>query len=283
MGGLVSGCATWSHQGEEEVNDGAPPPRSLASIDREGKQDGLCLDSLQSLSDSGLRSPQCRICFQGSEKGELLSPCRCAGSVRFTHQACLIRWISEKGSWNCELCYFKYRVRSLYTKNPLQWQAVSLSLIEKVQISAIVLSTVFLLTSMAWLIWSVVSIEAKWQRQDFVFQICYGLYGFMDLICTGLLIHEGPSVFRILKRWHTINHHWKVLNYEKERDLVDAVANRKADGGEEGFDDGQEATRQVRTSVQQHLGNSVSYVLNQLRPNNLHHANHDEVMRVTTV
>ena len=53
-------------------------------------------------------------------QGELLSPCRCKGSVRCTHQPCLIRWISERGSWSCELCYFKYHVLAISTKNPLQ-------------------------------------------------------------------------------------------------------------------------------------------------------------------
>ena len=58
-----------------------------------------------------------------SFQGELLSPCRCDGSVRCTHQPCLIRWISERGSWSCELCYFKYQVLAISTKNPLQVSA----------------------------------------------------------------------------------------------------------------------------------------------------------------
>uniref|UniRef100_A0A3Q2Y436 RING-type E3 ubiquitin transferase n=1 Tax=Hippocampus comes TaxID=109280 RepID=A0A3Q2Y436_HIPCM len=62
---------------------------------------GLDAVSLASTA-SGLRSPQCRICFQGPEQGELLSPCRCDGSVRCTHQPCLIRWISERGLWGAE-------------------------------------------------------------------------------------------------------------------------------------------------------------------------------------
>lgn len=40
--------------------------------------------------------------------------------MRCTHQPCLIRWISERGSWSCELCYFKYQVLAISTKNPLQ-------------------------------------------------------------------------------------------------------------------------------------------------------------------
>ncbi|XP_039203666.1 E3 ubiquitin-protein ligase MARCHF9 isoform X2 [Crotalus tigris] len=148
---------------------------------------GGALDSvsLSSSLDSGMRTPQCRICFQGPEQGELLSPCRCDGSVRCTHQPCLIRWISERGSWSCELCYFKYQVLAISTKNPLQWQAISLTVIEKVQIAAIILGSLFLIASISWLIWSSLSPSAKWQRQDLLFQICYGMYGFMDIVCIG--------------------------------------------------------------------------------------------------
>ncbi|KAF7240352.1 E3 ubiquitin-protein ligase MARCH9 [Varanus komodoensis] len=152
-------------------------------------------------------------------RGELLSPCRCDGSVRCTHQPCLIRWISERGSWSCELCYFKYQVLAISTKNPLQWQAISLTVIEKVQIAAIILGSLFLIASISWLIWSSLSPSAKWQRQDLLFQICYGMYGFMDIVCIGLIIHEGSSVYRIFKRWQAVNQQWKVLNYDKAKDL----------------------------------------------------------------
>ncbi|XP_073769411.1 E3 ubiquitin-protein ligase MARCHF4-like [Danio rerio] len=163
-------------------------------------------------------TPVCRICFQGPEKGELLSPCRCSGSVRSTHQPCLIKWISERGSWTCELCYYKYQVIAISTKNPLQWQAISLTVIEKVQIAAAILGSLFLIASISWLVWSSLSPSAKWQRQDLLFQICYGMYGFMDVVCIALIVHEGPSVFRIFHRWQAVNQQWKVLNYDKKRD-----------------------------------------------------------------
>ncbi|RMC18679.1 hypothetical protein DUI87_04575 [Hirundo rustica rustica] len=118
-------------------------------------------------------------------RGELLSPCRCDGSVKCTHQPCLIKWISERGCWSCELCYYKYHVIAISTKNPLQWQAISLTVIEKVQIAAAILGSLFLIASISWLIWSTFSPSAKWQRQDLLFQICYGMYGFMDIVCIG--------------------------------------------------------------------------------------------------
>lgn len=69
--------------------------------------------------------------------------------------------------------------------SPLQWQAISLTVIEKVQIAAIILGSLFLIASISWLIWSSLSPSAKWQRQDLLFQICYGMYGFMDIVCIG--------------------------------------------------------------------------------------------------
>nr|XP_031529652.1 E3 ubiquitin-protein ligase MARCH11-like [Vicugna pacos] len=64
--------------------------------------------------------PICKICFQGAEQGELLNPCRCDGSVRYTHQLCLLKWISERGSWTCELCCYRYHVIAIKMKQPCQ-------------------------------------------------------------------------------------------------------------------------------------------------------------------
>ncbi|XP_006746031.2 E3 ubiquitin-protein ligase MARCH4-like [Leptonychotes weddellii] len=99
-----------------------PPTSLLSSASSDDFCKGKAEDcySLGSSLDSGMRTPLCRICFQGPEQGELLSPCRCDGSVKCTHQPCLIKWISERGCWSCELCYYKYHVIAISTKNPLQ-------------------------------------------------------------------------------------------------------------------------------------------------------------------
>ncbi|XP_054473610.1 E3 ubiquitin-protein ligase MARCHF9-like [Anoplopoma fimbria] len=285
----VRGCGWFScsHRDEQEEYYGSESrPRSL-DLEEPGehKPDGGGSDSasLPSLSDSGMRSPQCRICFQGPEKGELLSPCRCAGSVRCSHQACLIRWISERGSWSCEICYFKYQVLAISTNDPLQWQAISLTVIEKVQIAAIILGSLFLIASISWLVWSSLSPSAKWQRQDLLFQICYGMYGFMDIVCIGLIIHEGSSVYRIFKRWQAVNQQWKVLNYEKAKDLGDPISSSSKVRVERNSDSGRRASRHVRTILNHHCGYTILHILSQLRPNSLRRANHEVVMRVTTV
>ncbi|GAA5925217.1 hypothetical protein JCM10213_008735 [Rhodosporidiobolus nylandii] len=59
----------------------------------------------------------CRICFDGhdEELGKLFSPCRCSGTARFVHQACLERWRkaarNERSFYACDLCQYKYKFR----------------------------------------------------------------------------------------------------------------------------------------------------------------------------
>ncbi|KAL0966724.1 hypothetical protein UPYG_G00299340 [Umbra pygmaea] len=140
-------------------------------------------------SESSIPTPSCRICFQGAEQGELLNPCRCDGSVRHTHQHCLLKWISERGCWTCELCCYRFHVIAINVKTPWQWQAITITLMEKVQIIAVFLGSVFLVCSISWLLWSALSPHALWQRRDTLFQICYGMYSFMDLVCIVLIVH----------------------------------------------------------------------------------------------
>ncbi|NXL08434.1 MARHB ligase, partial [Mesembrinibis cayennensis] len=155
-------------------------------------------------------------------QGELLNPCRCDGSVRYTHQLCLLKWISERGSWTCELCCYRYHVIAIKMKKPCQWQSITITLVEKVQMVAVILGSLFLVASVTWLLWSAFSPYAVWQRKDILFQICYGMYGFMDLVCIGLIVHEGASVYRVFKRWRAVNLHWDVLNYDKATDIEES-------------------------------------------------------------
>uniref|UniRef100_A0A8C5L3L7 RING-type E3 ubiquitin transferase n=1 Tax=Jaculus jaculus TaxID=51337 RepID=A0A8C5L3L7_JACJA len=225
-----------------EAKGGPPEPEASAAGEGERRGAGdqpetrsVC-SSRSSSSDqrSGHQhqhhQPICKICFQGAEQGELLNPCRCDGSVRYTHQLCLLKWISERGSWTCELCCYRYHVTALKMKQPCQWQSISITLVEKVQMVAVILGSLFLIASVTWLLWSAFSPYAVWQRKDILFQICYGMYGFMDLVCIGLIIHEGAAVFRVFKRWRAVNLHWDVLNYDKATDMEESSRGESSAG-----------------------------------------------------
>jgi len=49
---------------------------------------------------------ECRICLtdEASLDLPLCAPCKCDGSVRVVHVACLTRWCAETGATSCELC-----------------------------------------------------------------------------------------------------------------------------------------------------------------------------------
>ncbi|KAJ8358044.1 hypothetical protein AAFF_G00040980 [Aldrovandia affinis] len=75
MRGLGVGSCGWpdfncsSRNDEEEYYGTDPRPRSLGFEEKDAKvQAGLDTVSLTSSLDSGMRSPQCRICFQGPEQ-----------------------------------------------------------------------------------------------------------------------------------------------------------------------------------------------------------------------
>ncbi len=53
---------------------------------------------------------ECRICLSpGTAEQGLIQPCSCAGSMGYTHAACLEAWVQEKGSLTCELCKATYK------------------------------------------------------------------------------------------------------------------------------------------------------------------------------
>uniref|UniRef100_A0A8C3QWR5 RING-type E3 ubiquitin transferase n=46 Tax=Passeriformes TaxID=9126 RepID=A0A8C3QWR5_9PASS len=211
-------------QGPEQVRRGAgggrPAPRTPAHPPPRGRALSLVLISA-SLPGKN-RPPRPFDVSVLPFQGELLNPCRCDGSVRYTHQLCLLKWISERGSWTCELCCYRYHVIAIKMKKPCQWQSITITLVEKVQMVAVILGSLFLVASVTWLLWSAFSPYAVWQRKDILFQICYGMYGFMDLVCIGLIVHEGASVYRVFKRWRAVNLHWDVLNYDKATDIEES-------------------------------------------------------------
>eukprot|EP00928_Gymnodinium_smaydae_P091157 TRINITY_DN74858_c0_g1_i1.p1 TRINITY_DN74858_c0_g1~~TRINITY_DN74858_c0_g1_i1.p1 ORF type:complete len:312 (+),score=45.66 TRINITY_DN74858_c0_g1_i1:40-975(+) len=63
----------------------------------------------------------CRVCHEtecDSDLGPLITPCRCAGSMRWVHQQCLHQWrVNRLGllalQSRCEICGFNYRYESV--------------------------------------------------------------------------------------------------------------------------------------------------------------------------
>ncbi|XP_025829978.1 E3 ubiquitin-protein ligase MARCH8-like [Agrilus planipennis] len=52
----------------------------------------------------------CRICHGGKSFAELLSPCKCKGSIALAHLECLEHWLRESGNSHCELCQHHFQI-----------------------------------------------------------------------------------------------------------------------------------------------------------------------------
>ena len=77
----------------------------------------------------------CRICYDTSETaetGRLFSPCRCDGSARFVHVACLNSWrassSNQRSYYRCDTCHYEYRLQRLWLADVLLSHSVQLSL-----------------------------------------------------------------------------------------------------------------------------------------------------------
>ncbi|XP_035218496.1 E3 ubiquitin-protein ligase MARCH3-like isoform X2 [Stegodyphus dumicola] len=61
-------------------------------------------------SPAASSGPICRICHEGDTKEDLVSPCRCTGTVGLVHLTCMERWLSTRYETNdkCEICNYTF-------------------------------------------------------------------------------------------------------------------------------------------------------------------------------
>lgn len=64
--------------------------------------------------------PECRICLETDEVGNLISPCNCRGSSQWVHTECLNEWrnfdVNSRSNRQCEICLFNYIISSAEKK-----------------------------------------------------------------------------------------------------------------------------------------------------------------------
>ncbi|CAL1265132.1 unnamed protein product [Larinioides sclopetarius] len=73
-------------------------------------------------SPAASSGPICRICHEGDDKEDLVSPCKCTGTVGLVHKTCMERWLSTRPNSNdkCEICNYTF-VTARYPKSVLEW------------------------------------------------------------------------------------------------------------------------------------------------------------------
>ena len=54
----------------------------------------------------------CRICYGNDDEENLLTLCRCLGTIQYLHESCLLTWL-KSGATQCELCNTNYRFKRI--------------------------------------------------------------------------------------------------------------------------------------------------------------------------
>ncbi|KAF0291561.1 E3 ubiquitin-protein ligase MARCH1 [Amphibalanus amphitrite] len=101
-------------------------------------------------SASTASMPICRICHMPSEeRAELISPCRCAGTMQYIHTACLMHWIEVSSRRSkrppcCELCQYQYQRHKRFRVG--RWIVPAVSTRDKVLHSVFILTAIVMIT-----------------------------------------------------------------------------------------------------------------------------------------
>ncbi|XP_053439363.1 E3 ubiquitin-protein ligase MARCHF2 isoform X6 [Nycticebus coucang] len=86
---------------------GLGPPQYVAQVT---SRDGRLLSTVIRALDTPSDGPFCRICHEGANGENLLSPCGCTGTLGAVHKSCLERWLSSSNTSYCELCHTEFAV-----------------------------------------------------------------------------------------------------------------------------------------------------------------------------
>ncbi|KAK5865702.1 hypothetical protein PBY51_019950 [Eleginops maclovinus] len=103
----------------------------------------------------------CRICHcEGDDECQLITPCRCTGSLSYVHQFCLNQWIKSSDTRCCELCKFDF-VMEMTLKPLCTWEKLHMSKAERRKIFCSVLFHLLAVVCMLWSVYVLVKRTAE--------------------------------------------------------------------------------------------------------------------------
>ncbi|XP_075054113.1 E3 ubiquitin-protein ligase MARCHF1 isoform X2 [Mixophyes fleayi] len=107
----------------------------------------------------------CRICHcEGDDENPLITPCRCTGTLRFVHQACLHQWIKSSDTRCCELCKYDF-VMETKLKPLRKWEKLQMTKSERRKIVCSVTFHIIAITCVVWSLYVLIDRTAEEIRQ----------------------------------------------------------------------------------------------------------------------
>ncbi|XP_068259431.1 E3 ubiquitin-protein ligase MARCHF1 isoform X1 [Nyctibius grandis] len=107
----------------------------------------------------------CRICHcEGDDESPLITPCRCTGTLRFVHQACLHQWIKSSDTRCCELCKYDF-IMETKLKPLRKWEKLQMTTSERRKIVCSVTFHVIAITCVVWSLYVLIDRTAEEIKQ----------------------------------------------------------------------------------------------------------------------
>ncbi|XP_043294305.1 E3 ubiquitin-protein ligase MARCHF1 isoform X1 [Cervus canadensis] len=137
----------------------------------------LAVKGGKSAGDAGFQEPPatardgsdhlhaCRICHcEGDEESPLITPCRCTGTLRFVHQACLHQWIKSSDTRCCELCKYDF-IMETKLKPLRKWEKLQMTTSERRKIFCSVTFHIIAITCVVWSLYVLIDRTAEEIKQ----------------------------------------------------------------------------------------------------------------------
>ncbi|KAI1722121.1 RING-variant domain-containing protein [Ditylenchus destructor] len=166
----------------------------------------------------------------------MIAPCRCAGSVKFVHTACLTRWIEVSTQKmyptpRCELCGYKYRRRPFIDLTRLHLPYVECC--DKI-LNSLFVVLIIIMIACGWVAVHYLRLSERrpmmrpsrtnnkrfLTENDVTVIIASILFFAAFFIALFTQYRAEVTVFRVMARMWTTNRNWRIRNYDIQEDLT---------------------------------------------------------------
>lgn len=166
--------------------------------------------------------PICRICHCSSEEEELIQPCRCSGSVGYTHESCIRKWIVGSTNCACELCIYKFKTETKRIADIRKLRFPRPSFKGWLHVLLFLAFFSIMVTSLTWIMWSQFSSSqaAQSERESKEITYAYAINGgFIIMALIGLYLDSFGQCRTYHRRWSLLNQELIIFPYDMNKDV----------------------------------------------------------------
>eukprot|EP00795_Rhopilema_esculentum_P013997 gene13997-4965_t len=223
-GGSISSCLSRSNSSDSELNlklfATSTPPRPNRDTPRTTSESSqYSLAAKRGLSTS--MDSCCRICHDGDNEEKLMTACKCLGSIKHVHHACLLNWVSRSGDLTCEICKHNYTVTRSRRKTFTEWRFPGIGIQGWLHLVLFFAFFAMLVTSVTWIVWSQTSKSsaAVFERTSTEIKYAYMLNGiFIFTAVIGIILDSCRQGKKYFQRVLALNQEIFIQEYVEKKD-----------------------------------------------------------------